>query len=191
VAKRIDKRRRSDLDLFVLALVAEGLSTPYEMLVTAGLSPGATIPALRRLLTSGFVLQSKPGPRGRTVHRATATGRRHLKTGWQPLIDAGPSGDLDADLRVALIALVVGRQRVVAVEFLRQSAALKRESSAKQQEPANSDSLPELAIWYRRLRAESARLLDETEFAAALTLADALLKASSRIPKRKGTRSKA
>jgi DNA-binding PadR family transcriptional regulator len=191
VSKSGDKRQRGDLDLFVLALVAEGVSTAYEMMVAAGLSPGATIPALRRLLASRLVGQSKPGPRGRTAHRVTAAGRRHLKTGWQPLIDAGPSGDLDADLRVALMALVVGRQRAVADKFLQQSAARNRASSAKEQRPANSDSLPELATWYRRLRAESATLLAAAERAAALAMADTLPKAPSRIPKRTSARSKA
>jgi len=188
VSQTGDKRRRSDLDLFVLALVADGVSTPYRMQIDAGLSPGATIPALRRLLTSGFVLQSKPGPRGRTEHRISASGRRHLKTGWQPLVDAGPGGDLDADLRVALMALVVGRQRAVAVKFLQGSVARKGGSPAKQQEPANSDSLSELAVGYRRLRAESAKLLSEAEYAAALAMVDALPKVSSRSPKRNRAR---
>jgi hypothetical protein len=53
-----DKRRRTDLDLFVLALVADGISTPYELQKAAGLSQGATIPTLRRLLKEGFVEQA-------------------------------------------------------------------------------------------------------------------------------------
>jgi DNA-binding PadR family transcriptional regulator len=186
-----DKRQRGDLDLFVLALIAEGVSTPYELMAAAGLSPGATIPALRRLLSSCLIERSKPGPRGRTAHRITAAGRRHLKTGWQPLIEAGPSGDLDPDLRVALMALFVGRQRAVADRFLKQSAARNRACSAAEQKPANLDSLPELAIWYRQLRAESATLMAEAERAAALAMADALPKPSSRIPKRKSTTPKA
>jgi DNA-binding PadR family transcriptional regulator len=67
-----DKRRRGDLDLFVLALIASGVVTPYELKTAAGLSPGATIPALARLLKAGFVLQDKPGPRGRADHKITA-----------------------------------------------------------------------------------------------------------------------
>jgi hypothetical protein len=55
-----DKRRRTDLDLFVLALIDSGISTPYELQKDAGLSPGATIPALQRLLEAGFVRQGKP-----------------------------------------------------------------------------------------------------------------------------------
>lgn len=38
-----DKRRKSDLDLFVLALIGSGVSTPCVLQKEAGLSPGATI----------------------------------------------------------------------------------------------------------------------------------------------------
>ena len=43
-----DKRRRNDLDLFLLALIEGGISTPYDLQKSAGLSPGATIPVLQR-----------------------------------------------------------------------------------------------------------------------------------------------
>ena len=49
-----DKRGRTDLDLFVLALIDSRISTPYEFQKVAGLSPGATIPALQILLDAGF-----------------------------------------------------------------------------------------------------------------------------------------
>jgi hypothetical protein len=55
-----DKRRRIDLDLFALALI----STPYELQKAAGLSQGATVPALQRLLAARLVRQGKPGARG-------------------------------------------------------------------------------------------------------------------------------
>jgi hypothetical protein len=52
-----DKRRRTDLDLFVLALIDSGVSTPYEFQKAAGHSQGATIPALQRLLDARLVRQ--------------------------------------------------------------------------------------------------------------------------------------
>lgn len=55
-----DKRRRADLDLFVLALIEGGLVTPYELQKAAGLSPGATISSLRRLVEGGLALHGKP-----------------------------------------------------------------------------------------------------------------------------------
>lgn len=169
-----DKRRRKDLDLFVLALIECGVSAPYALQTAAGLSPGATIPALMRLLEAGFVLQGKPGPRGRAEYKMTAAGRRYLNSGWKELIEDGPSGDLDADLRVALLALFVGSDRGLAKDFLRLTSAHRLESAVKLEEPAESSSLPPLALWYRRLRSASSEALMKGESAAALAMAKAL-----------------
>jgi DNA-binding PadR family transcriptional regulator len=166
-----DKRRRSDLDLFILALIECGVSTPYELKTVADLSPGATIPALRRLVGGSLVVARTPGPRGRTGYAVTTEGRRYLKSGWCELITAGPSGDLDADLRVALLALWIGGNRRLAADFLRQSSHQRLVATARVDEPA---SLPPLALWYRRLRSASAQALGRGESAAALAMARAL-----------------
>ena len=50
-----DKRRRTDLDLFVLALIDGGVSTPYELQKAAGLSPAFAV---------GLTIKSPP-PVGR------------------------------------------------------------------------------------------------------------------------------
>jgi hypothetical protein len=168
-----DKRRRTDLDAFVLALIESGISTPYELQKMAGLSPGATIPALERLVGSGFARQGKPGVRGRTDHKTTAAGRKFLTNAWRTLIDDGPSGDLDADLRVALLALYIGGERQLAVDFLRRSAARQLESAALE-ESNSQESLAPIAIWYRRLRASATVAQLKNESVAALTMADAL-----------------
>ncbi len=183
-----DKRRRRDLDLFVLALIESGVSTPYELMTAADLSPGATIPALRRLVTDGLVIQGKPGSRGRTDYRITAAGRRRLKDGWQELIEQGPSGDLDADLRVALLALWFGRDRKRAAEFLRQSATERLSGLHEGESKDELESLPPLASWYRRLRSASAAALTKGESAAALAMAKALPRGAS--GKRRPSRTK-
>ena len=59
MSKTPDKRQRTDLDFFVLALIDGGVSTPYELQKEAGLSQGATNPALQRLLAARFVRQGK------------------------------------------------------------------------------------------------------------------------------------
>jgi DNA-binding PadR family transcriptional regulator len=174
VSETRDKRRRKDLDLFVLALIECGVSTPYVLQTVAGLSPGATIPALTRLLEAGFVLQGKPGSRGRADYKITAAGRRYLKSAWKELIEDGPSGDLDADLRVALLALFVGGDRGLAKDFLRLTSANRLESAVKLEEPIESPSLPPLAMWYRRLRSASLDALMKGESTAALAMAKAL-----------------
>jgi hypothetical protein len=52
---KTDKRRRADLDLFVLGLIESGISTLYEFQKFAGISQGASVPALRRLIDGGLV----------------------------------------------------------------------------------------------------------------------------------------
>lgn len=168
-----DKRRKTDLDLFILALVDSGVATPYALQMSAGLSPGASIPALQRLAEAGLVHQGKPGSRGRTEHRVTPAGKRLLKAGWRDLIKDGPSGDLDSDLRVALLALASGERRL-AKDFLGRSADRKLESIATIEGPDKSDSLPPLAFWYRELRSASAKAMLKGGSAAALTMAEAL-----------------
>ena len=169
-----DKRRRTDLDLFVLALIDSGVSTPYEFQKTAGLSQGATIPALQRLLDARLVRRGEAGARGRTDHQVTAAGKRLLKDGWLALIEEGPSGDVDSDLRVALLALLGGGDRRLAADFLRQSADKKMELVAAAEPIGNPRGLPLLPRWYSDLRSSTAKALLTAESAAIRAMADAL-----------------
>lgn len=174
-----DKRRRNDLDLFVLALVNEGISIPCALRKAASLSPGAAIPALKRLLRAGYLLHDKPGPRGRTEHSMTSDGQRHLKTAWRSLIEGGPSGDPDADLRVALLAIWVGSDRRLGADFLRQSAARIRNSGGREDGQQSAPDLPPIALWYRKLRSASAHALVRSQADALLAMATALPKKAS------------
>lgn len=144
------------------------------MKTAANLSPGATIPALRRLVIDGLAIQGKPGPRGRTDHKITAEGLRWLKQGWRQLIEQGPSGDLDADLRVALPALCIGHDRRLAVSFLHQAADERLNSPNRANSHDEMASLPSLALWYRQLRSIAAGALTKGESAAELAIAKAL-----------------
>ena len=83
MAETRDKRRRTDLDLFILALIDSGVSTPYAFQKAAGLSQGATIPALHRLLEARLVRLGKPGSRGRTDYRVTAAGKLYMRTSYR------------------------------------------------------------------------------------------------------------
>jgi DNA-binding PadR family transcriptional regulator len=176
-----DKRRRTDLDLFVLALIDGGVSTPYELQKTAGLSQGATNPALQRLLAARLVRQGKPGARGRTDYKATAAGKKLLRDGWLPLIEAGPSGDLDSDLRVALLAIRGSGDRKLAVDFLRRTGDKKMESIATIE--LTSDAAAPLARWYADLRSETAKAVLRAESEAIRAMADSLPRSLTGKPK--------
>jgi DNA-binding PadR family transcriptional regulator len=179
-----DKRRRTDLNLFVLALIDSGVSTPYELQMAAGLSQGATIPALQRLLNGRLVRQGKPGPRGRTDYQATAAGKKLLRDGWIALIEEGPSGDVDSDLRVALLAMSGGANRRLAADFLRQSGDKKMELIAVAE--LASDAVAPLARWYTDLRSTSAKALLAAEYEAVRAIAEALPRKLTGKPKRSG-----
>ena len=113
------------------------------------------------------------GNRGRTDYRITPAGKKLLKTGWRDLFDASPSGDLDADLRVALLALAGGEYRL-AKEFLKQSAARKLESIAAVEGPEKMPRVPPIANWYRELRSASTKALLKSTAATALAMAESL-----------------
>ncbi len=169
-----DKRRRTDLDLFVLALIDGGVSTPYELQKEAGLSQGATIPALQRLLEARLVRQGKPGVRGRADYKVSGTGKMLLKNGWLTLIEAGPSGDLDSDIRVALLAIWGGGDRRLATDFLHRSADKKTESIATAQLTDNPGAVVLLARWYTEFRSETAKAVFRAESEAIRALAEVL-----------------
>jgi DNA-binding PadR family transcriptional regulator len=179
-----DKRRRTDLDLFILALIDGGVSTPYELQKAAGLSQGATVPALQRLLEARLVRQGKAGARGRTDYKVSAVGKRLLRDGWLPLIAAGPSGDLDSDLRVALLAIWGSGDRRLAADFLRQSADKKTESIAAAELTGYSGAVAPLARWYTDLRSETAKALLTAESEAIRAMADALPRKLTGKPRR-------
>jgi DNA-binding PadR family transcriptional regulator len=169
-----DKRRRTDLDLFVLALIVGGVSTPYELQKVARLSQGATIPALKRLLVARLVRQGKPGARKRTGYKVTAGGKKLLRDGWLPLIEAGPSGDIDSDLRVSLLALWGTGDRGIAVEFLRQSADKKMALQANAEPTSDPGEVAPLARWYCEMRSVAAKALLTAECSAIRAMADTL-----------------
>ncbi len=58
----------------------------------------------------------------------SASGKRLLEDGWQTLIDPGPTGDLDSDLRVALGVMWGGGDQWLAAGFLMGSADKKLEA---------------------------------------------------------------
>lgn len=71
------------LQIFLLVFVEFGLATPYELMSKAGLGPGMTSPALKRLQEAGL-LTSKPGPRNRVRYAITKKGANRLRESLKP-----------------------------------------------------------------------------------------------------------
>jgi DNA-binding PadR family transcriptional regulator len=139
-----DQRSKLDLELFVLALVQRGVNTPYRLL-SAGLSQGATLPVLGRLESSGHIHRGKPGLRGRTEFELTAAGRRHLQAGWQTLLEAPVSGDIETVLRAASLAVLSGADRKTVTTYLERAAKAKTADSKSRKAECNESKPSQLA----------------------------------------------
>jgi hypothetical protein len=118
-----------------------------------------------------------------TTHKVIAAGKRLLKDGWSALIEDGPSGDVDSDLRVALLALLGGGDRRLSADFLRQSADKKMESASAVEPMGNPGKFPPLPRLYSELRSSTAKALLTAESVAIRAMADALPRKLTGIPR--------
>jgi DNA-binding PadR family transcriptional regulator len=175
VTSKRDKRRRSDLRGFVIALLLEGVSTPYELQSLAGLSPGATIPILQSLVEDGHAKAGKPGTRGRVAYVATRKGKKWLDEVWLPLLQEGSSGDLDSDLRVFLIAVRVGKDHAWAEAFLRNAIVHRHDTLAELDGKVRGEgSGVSLADDYVGLRTQATVAILKAEAKAIASILDGL-----------------
>ena len=164
-----DKRSKTDLEFFVLALVEHDVNTPYVLHTVAALSVGATLPVLDRLTKAGYVRRGPPGERRRTEYEITASGIRHLKSGWRPLFEARVPAGIEAVLRIATLAILSGADKKAVVGYLKRAAASKTADSKRRKddpiaaEPLNSAGSN--AKLYRRMLAihASERLATEAK----------------------------
>jgi len=97
----------TSLELFVLAMVRQGLATPYELKTKAGLSLGSTVPALARLEKDGFVKASDEGARRSRKFSITAKGAKSLERDWNGHLSTDVT-DIDSILRIAYLAWLQG-----------------------------------------------------------------------------------
>lgn len=109
---------RSSLEVFILALISQGHQTTYDLQTAAGLSLGATVPALARLSEEKLVNKKIDGRRHE--FSLTKAGEKVMRE-WQL-----PSGRLGSDfddlLRTAFLCALLQRDAVAAAESLAQAA---------------------------------------------------------------------
>jgi DNA-binding MarR family transcriptional regulator len=116
----------SILDVFILSMLDRGAQTPYELQRTAGLSQGAAVPSLRRLLAAKLVMR-KDGlaatNRPRHEYRLTPEGKKAARSGWKAHFQETSSGsDLDSLLRIVDMAIHYGADKAKIKSFLKHAA---------------------------------------------------------------------
>lgn len=123
--------QRSSLEVFILALVNKGLTTSYALQREAGLSLGATVPALKRLLDAGLVTKKEVGRRREFA--LTPDGQKSMWT-WDA--SARLPTDLDDIVRTAFLASLVVRDKDLPAKMLRQAAKTRRRLAEQECEVA-------------------------------------------------------
>ena len=116
----------SVLDLFLLSMLDRGAQSPYELQRTAGVSQGAAVPSLRRLLAAKLVTR-KDGiastNRPRHEYTLTPEGKKAARSGWKDHFQESSAGsDLDSLLRIVDMAIHHGADRKKIMLFLKHAA---------------------------------------------------------------------
>ena len=137
------------LDLFLLALIAEGADTPYRWQRRAAVSTGASLPSVRRLAALGLVNEADPGPRGSRRFSLTRAGRRELDN-LHPYLEAAlrtKNLDVESLLRLISIAYIRG-ERKIASALLEQAALERAAHGTIANEPLGKPLPASLAAFY-------------------------------------------
>lgn len=124
----------SSLDLFILALIMKGTTTPYSINQQAGISLGASVPALRRLQKRGWVKNGRAGERNRQEFAVTPLARKGFRAAFDSQVDIHLSSHttLESSLRLVILALK-RRKKAVAIALL--EAALRSRKRPGAPEP--------------------------------------------------------
>lgn len=114
-------------EMFILSMIECGVDTVFGLQTTAGLSPGTSVPLLRRLAEGGLV--RRPSARVQRKLRFTVTprGEQHLNQNWRRAVnDTAP--DLSEIVRMFWVAQQQGEQHAV---YALDAAASRRRHKAQ------------------------------------------------------------
>jgi DNA-binding PadR family transcriptional regulator len=144
----------TSLQLLLLALISEGVATPYDVYRRANISVGASLPALEKLLTEGFVKKRKPASRGRTQFEITAKGKSTLRSwpGIQQATVTEGTRDIEVLMRFATLAWT-GNKKRVAIELLEDAAKNRRQKAMVQNVDLSSPA--SVYHWMRTISAQN------------------------------------
>ncbi len=161
-------KSHSSLELFILSCIDRQLQTPYDLSRQAGLSLGATTPALKRLLKAGLVKRtvgSTSSRRPRHEYELTPAGRQLARSGWkQYLRDPNPDSDLDALFRILDMASHYGSSKSAMKDFLVRAMEARRKSTGVW--AAIAEQRQDTGFLYLRLKAELDTVRSTSEFDA-------------------------
>ncbi len=149
---------RPTLDLLLLLLMKEDFTvTPYELLRHLGISPVASIPALKRLKKKELVQSDPAGPRGRQAFKATDQGEKVLRSEMVGVLQREVEKlPLDAESFSRILALSYSSygHPLFAVRMMEPAIekCMKRMAAAEQKLPpleakAHRGSLEERYLW--------------------------------------------
>jgi DNA-binding PadR family transcriptional regulator len=172
---RKPRAQASPLDLFVLALVAQGNNTVYALQEKAGISQGSAIPTLRWLEQEGLVKKAKSGSRGKQEFRVTSTGEARLR-GMSEFEQYQTGLDLLAILR--LIALSAKHEKLTPPDSLIGRALRDRRQSLRRITRAHLSrtNWHDTAQSYRSMK----QVADRARLAAEITALEHIAKALPR-----------
>jgi DNA-binding PadR family transcriptional regulator len=161
----------SVLDLFLLSMLDRGAQSPYELQRIAGVSQGAAVPSLRRLLAAKLVTR-KDGiastNRPRHAYTLTPAGKQAARAGWKAYFQESSTGiDLDSLLRIVDMAFHYRAEKKTIKSFLKQAAEARvlmaEKASLAEKGVASTDRASYLRMRAScdasRLRAEGEALL--------------------------------
>jgi DNA-binding PadR family transcriptional regulator len=160
---------RSTLEVLILSFLKQGMTTTYDLQKQAGLSLGATVPALKRLATAKLVTKKASGRR--IEFSLTREGGKVLISWTAP--GRAPS-ELDDLLRTAYLTWLVGRSRTQAATVLNQGARARRrwveelEDDSAVVGPSKVKVPDAKAYRWMRTASEAARAAAEAEALEAL-----------------------
>ena len=146
----------SSLDVFLLALIDSGVTTSYDMREQAGISVGASRPALQRLERQGLAEQGKAEARNKLAFRLTRRGHHAKLTGLNHLLEESrlkPPSDTESILRIASLAASEGK-KLAAARLLKDAAEECRRRAAEY-EDTPSAAVSGVAGAYRSMMASS------------------------------------
>ncbi len=160
------------LELFLLTLIGQGLNTPYQLKATAGLSVGATLPALNRLKERKLLQRAEVAARNKQEFEVTPLGKTIMISETKRLLAEAkttPLTDTESALRLAALAFF-NKKRDAAASLLESAGESRLQSTRTKGQVLAKISTADLPSLYRSLSetCEAARLQAEGHTLVAL-----------------------